>query len=224
MAYCESTRKRLICLQKSDLCIYVVSNPGSAGARRSAVRPRQAQSVLQLECSTVHLLDSALPGEAFDIALDTRLDVLSFSASWRPAPRRSPIAGAEGVAILRGWSRRSTCPRLWGQPHPLPPGLSWRDNRRKQFPARASVYPLPDRGIVGDRRHNIRCAAIAPDTGPEADRSGVPIVPFAAHPRVPETPAVGHVGTGASPVPALCVLVHCLHCFAVDRSRCHESC
>ena len=28
MAYCGSTRKRLICLQKSDLCIYVVSNPG----------------------------------------------------------------------------------------------------------------------------------------------------------------------------------------------------
>ena len=29
MAYCGSTRKGLICLQKSDLCIYVVSNPGS---------------------------------------------------------------------------------------------------------------------------------------------------------------------------------------------------
>ena len=28
MAYCASTRKRLICLQKSDLYIYVVSNPG----------------------------------------------------------------------------------------------------------------------------------------------------------------------------------------------------
>ena len=28
MAYCASTRKGLICLQKSDLCIYAVSNPG----------------------------------------------------------------------------------------------------------------------------------------------------------------------------------------------------
>ena len=31
MAYCESTRKGLIYLQKSDLCIYVVSNPGDTG-------------------------------------------------------------------------------------------------------------------------------------------------------------------------------------------------
>ena len=29
MAFRASTRKGLICLQKSDLCIYVVSNPGS---------------------------------------------------------------------------------------------------------------------------------------------------------------------------------------------------
>ena len=28
MAFCASTRKELICLQKSDLYIYVVSNPG----------------------------------------------------------------------------------------------------------------------------------------------------------------------------------------------------
>ena len=28
MAFCASTRKELICLQKSDLRIYVVSNPG----------------------------------------------------------------------------------------------------------------------------------------------------------------------------------------------------
>ena len=28
MAFGASTRKVLICLQKSDLCIYVVSNPG----------------------------------------------------------------------------------------------------------------------------------------------------------------------------------------------------
>ena len=32
MAYCASTRKGLICLQKSDLCIYVVSNPGYTNA------------------------------------------------------------------------------------------------------------------------------------------------------------------------------------------------
>ena len=30
MAFCASTRKELICLQKSNLCIYVVSNPGDA--------------------------------------------------------------------------------------------------------------------------------------------------------------------------------------------------
>ena len=37
MAFRASTRKELICLQKSDLCIYVVSNPGST------VRPSPCQ-------------------------------------------------------------------------------------------------------------------------------------------------------------------------------------
>ena len=40
MAYCGSTRKGLICLQKSDLCIYVVSNPGRPTAGQSAPAAR----------------------------------------------------------------------------------------------------------------------------------------------------------------------------------------
>ena len=36
MAFCASTPKVLICLQKYDLRIYVVSNPGGALAERFA--------------------------------------------------------------------------------------------------------------------------------------------------------------------------------------------
>ena len=37
MALRASTRKELICLQKSELCIYVVSNPGLAHALNRSV-------------------------------------------------------------------------------------------------------------------------------------------------------------------------------------------
>ena len=43
MAYCAGTRKGLICLQKSDLCIYVVSNPGVRGACHVIVAPLVAR-------------------------------------------------------------------------------------------------------------------------------------------------------------------------------------
>ena len=60
MAFCVSIRKELICLQKSDLCIYVVSNPGvtTRRSKRAVGWPADALIRKLSDLGFLHLVSS----------------------------------------------------------------------------------------------------------------------------------------------------------------------
>ena len=83
MAFCASTRKELICLQKSDLCIYVVSNPGGT---------REGKLWNEFVARYHYLGYTTLVGAQMRYAVHDRngwpVAMLGFStAAWKLAPR-----------------------------------------------------------------------------------------------------------------------------------------